>query len=193
MRNITVGFGPDKYANFPILDDDAERLIKAGVLYECGDEHEGHDLHLDPMDEETGLWDSEEILMAIARAHAEWESDHTLPTQTLTMSATFPPEVVQALKNGDPEVFERRKAFTARNLALNLATNAAKGGMLEQSERHNDDGSVDLVASFTVVPPSKKGTFSAISRLYVVSLIQGLKGVSDQRKDDAISLIQMLK
>lgn len=192
MRYITVGIATDKYSHFPILDEDADRLIRGGILYECGEtegEHADHDLHLDPM-YEGSMWDAEEVLVAIGQAHAEWESDHTLHTTTLTMSASIPALALHAM---DEDKLEKRKEFYFRNLALNLATNAVKHGLLEQSEICHSNGDLELKASFTAVPPSKKGAFSAISRLYVASLIDNIAGVDEKRKSDAIELIKMLK
>lgn len=193
MRHISIGLIGGSFAHFPILDEDAKRLIEKGILYECGEtegEHADHDLHLDPIKGEHGLWESEEILKAIGNAHKEWESDHVQPVKNFDMSAVVTASQIEAMT---PDAWEKRKAYYFRNLALNIATSALGNEMIEKVETTDDKGNVTLRAIMSIVPPTKRSIFSSYARLYVIALLDSMKGVSDQRKEEAIALIEMLK
>ncbi len=174
--------------DFFLRDDDAARLERDGLIYVCGDPAHDHDFHINPEFEFDGEGDPlADLLRAIFEGRmADAPSMQDIGVQNVTMSGLISRETVQ---NTNEAGLEKKIAFIQRNLGLNLATQAMNNGAFEKTVTAKDDG-VHVQVFASIIPPGKRASFAWHAKRWVIGLIQGMPGVSDQRKDEVIALIR---
>lgn len=184
MRNLRVND-----LTFPISEEDATNLARAGVIDRCGDPSHGHedDYHLNP--EDTSPYGFEDVLTAI---HAGRETEDNAQKflagiETIKMDGVIARNVALPM-SGD--ALEKRIKFMQRNLVLNAATTALSRGLVGVHSKGRTDEGEDVSVSLTVIPPGKHATFAWMAKQWVIKLIQNLPNVSDQRKEEIIALIR---